>query len=69
MNVCRKRAMVEPSHRRLLISTQRSLLRINRSYNYCLPVPDTDETLALVTVIRSICTRVARESADRSLST
>ena len=43
--------MVEPAHHRLSISTQCSLLRISRSSYYYAPVPETDETLALMTVI------------------
>ena len=43
--------MVEPAHHRLSISAQCHLLSISRSsYCYAL-VPDTDETLALMTVI------------------
>jgi putative transposase len=43
--------MVEPAHHRLSISAQCRLLRICRS-SYCYaPVPETDETLALITVI------------------
>ena len=43
--------MVEPAHHHLSISTQCSLLRISRSSYYYAPVPETDETLALMTVI------------------
>ena len=43
--------MVEPAHHRLSISTQCRLLRISRSSYYYAPVPETDETLALMTVI------------------
>ena len=43
--------MVEPAHYRLSISTQCRLLRISRSSYYYAPVPETDETLALMTVI------------------
>lgn len=43
--------MVEPAHHRLSIAAQCPLLRISRS-SYCYaPVPETDETLALMTVI------------------
>lgn len=51
MSVDRRRAMVEPAHQRLSISMQCRLLRISRSSYYCAPVPKTDETLALMTVI------------------
>ena len=43
--------MVEPAHHHLSISTQCSLLRISRSSYYYAPVAETDETLALMTVI------------------
>ena len=43
--------MVEPAHHRLSISAQCRLLRISRSSFYYAPVPETDETLALMTVI------------------
>ena len=43
--------MVEPAQHRLSISTQCRLLRISRSSYYYTPVPETDETLALMTVI------------------
>jgi len=42
--------MVEPAHR-LSISAQCRLLSISRSSYYYAPVPETDETLALMTVI------------------
>ncbi len=43
--------MVEPAHHRLSISAQCRLVRISRSSYYYAPVPETDETLALMTVI------------------
>ena len=43
--------MVEPAHDRLSITAQCRLLRISRSSYYYAPVPETDETLALMTVI------------------
>ena len=43
--------MVEPAHHRLSISAQCRLLRISRSSYYYAPVPEADETLALMTVI------------------
>lgn len=43
--------MVEPAHYRLSIAAQCRLLRISRSSYYYAPVPETDETLALMTVI------------------
>ncbi|QSR20509.1 hypothetical protein CA833_25650 (plasmid) [Novosphingobium sp. KA1] len=51
MSVDRRRAMVEAAHHRLSISAQCRLLRISRSSYYYAPVPETDETLALMTVI------------------
>ncbi len=50
MSVDRRRAMVEAAHQRLSISAQCRLLRISRSSYYYAPVPETDETLALMTV-------------------
>jgi putative transposase len=43
--------MVEPAHHRLSIRAQCRLLRISRSSYYYAPVPETDETLGLMTVI------------------
>jgi hypothetical protein len=43
--------MVEPAHHCLSISAQCRLLRISRSSYYYAPVPETDKTLALMTVI------------------
>ncbi len=43
--------MVEPAHQRLSISTQCRLLSISRSSYYYAPVPETEETLALMRVI------------------
>ena len=43
--------MVDPAHHRLSIAPQCCLLRISRSSCYYAPVPETDETLALMTVI------------------
>jgi transposase-like protein len=51
MSVDRRRGMVEPAHHRLSISAQCRLLRISRSSYYYASVPETDETLALMTVI------------------
>ena len=51
MSVDRRRAMVEAAHHRLSISAQCRLLRISRSSYYYAPVPETDEMLALMTVI------------------
>lgn len=43
--------MVEPPHHRLAISAQCRLLSISRSSYYYAPVPETNETLALMTEI------------------
>lgn len=51
MSVDRRRAMVETAHHRLSISAECCLLRISRSSYYSEPVPETDERLALMTVI------------------
>ena len=40
--------MVEPAHDRLSISTQCRLLTISRSPYYYAPVPETQDTLALM---------------------
>jgi putative transposase len=50
MSVDRRRVMVEPAHR-LSISAQCRLLQISRSSYYYAPVPETDETLALMAVV------------------
>lgn len=64
MSVERKRAMVEPAHQRLSISAQCRLLRISRSYYFYVPVPETDETLALMTVIDTDNPRLTLHEAD-----
>jgi transposase-like protein len=51
MSVDRGRAMVEPAHHRLSISGRYRLLRISRMSYYYRPVPEADETLALMVVI------------------
>jgi putative transposase len=51
MSVDRRRSMVEPAHQRLSISTQCRLLSISRSSYYYVPVPETEDTLALMRVI------------------
>jgi putative transposase len=51
MSVDRRRVMIEPAHNRLSILAQCRLLRISRSSYYCAPVPETDETPALMTLI------------------
>ena len=43
--------MIDPAHHRLSIAGQCRLLSISRSSYYYAPVPETDETLALMTVI------------------
>ncbi|MDF2640561.1 MAG: integrase [Novosphingobium lindaniclasticum] len=43
--------MVESAHHRLSIAAQRRLLRISRSSYHYAPMPETDETLTLMTVI------------------
>lgn len=43
--------MIDPAHHRLSISAQCRLLLISRSAYYYAPVPETDETLALMGVI------------------
>ena len=51
MSVDRRRSMIEPAHDRLSISTQCRLLTISRSSYYYAPVPETQDTLALMRVI------------------
>ena len=43
--------MVEPAHHRLSITAQCRLLSISRSSYYYAPVPEAEETLALMRVI------------------
>jgi len=43
--------MIEPAHHRLSIAAQCRLLSISRSSYYYAPVPETEETLALMRVI------------------
>lgn len=43
--------MIEPAHRRLSIAAQCRLLSISRSSYYYAPVPESEETLALMRVI------------------
>ena len=43
--------MIDPAHHRLSIAAQCRLLSISRSSYYYAPVPETDETLTLMTVI------------------
>ncbi|MBB5281391.1 hypothetical protein HNQ87_002570 [Pacificimonas flava] len=43
--------MIEPAHQRLSIAAQCCLLLISRSSYYYTPVPETEETLALMRVI------------------
>jgi len=43
--------MVEPADQHLSISTQCRLLSISRSSYYYAPVPETEDTLALMRVI------------------
>ncbi|WP_138956794.1 IS3 family transposase [Sphingomonas sp. KC8] len=51
MSVARRRTMVDPAHHRLSIAAQCRLLSISRSSYYYAPVPETEETLALMRVI------------------
>ncbi len=47
--------MIEPAHHRLLIAAQCRLLSSSRSsYYYYAPVPETEETLALLQVIDAV---------------
>ena len=51
MSVAWRRSKIEPAHQDLSIAMQCRLLSISRSSYYYTPVPETDETLALMTVI------------------
>ena len=46
--------MIEPAHQCLSISAQCRLLLISRSSYYYVPVPETEETLALMRVIDAV---------------
>lgn len=54
MSVDRRRLIIGPAHHHLSISAQCRLLRISCSPYYYALVPETDETLALMTVIDEI---------------
>lgn len=51
MSVARRREWVDPAHHCLSIAAQCRLLSISRSSYYYAPVPETEETLALMRVI------------------
>jgi hypothetical protein len=51
MSVARRREWIDPAHHCLSIAAQCRLLSISRSSYYYAPVPETDETLALMRVI------------------
>ena len=51
MSVERRRQMIEREHARLSITAQCRLVSISRSSFYYAPMPETDETLALMAVI------------------
>ncbi len=54
MSVASRRSKVQPAHRLLSIAMQCRLLSISRSSYYYTPVPETDETLALMTAIDEV---------------
>jgi putative transposase len=54
MNVAWRRSQIEPMHQQLSIAAQCRLLSISRSSYYYAPVPETDETLALMTEIDTV---------------
>src|SRR3546814_4660217 len=62
MSVDRRRSMVEPAHQHLSISTQCRLLSISRSSYYYAPVPETEDTLALMRVIDASFLDIDRKS-------
>ena len=51
MSVAWRRSKIEPTHQHLSIAMQCRLLSISRSSYYYAPVPESDETLAVMTVI------------------
>jgi putative transposase len=51
MSVARRREWIDPAHNCLSIGAQCRLLSISRSSNYYAPLPETEETLALMRVI------------------
>ena len=51
MSLAWRRSKIEPAHQDLSIAMQCRLLSISRSSYYYTPVPESDETLALMTVI------------------
>lgn len=51
MSVARRREWIDPAHHCLSIAAQCRLLSISRSSYYYAPVPETEETLALMRVI------------------
>ena len=54
MNVAWRRSQIEPTHQHLSITAQCRLLSISRSSYYYAPVPETDETLALMAEIDTV---------------
>ena len=51
MSTGQRRLLIEPAHQRLSIAAQCRLLSISRSSYYYVPVPQGEETLALMRVI------------------
>ena len=54
MSVAWRRSKIEPAHQHLSIAPQCRLLSISRSSYYYAPVPETDETLALMAEIDTV---------------
>src|SRR3546814_20765452 len=54
MSVAWRRSKIEMTHQHLSIATQCRLLSISRSSYYYTPVPETEETLALMTEIDTV---------------
>ena len=54
MSVAWSRSQIEPTHQHLSIAAQCRLLSISRSSYYYAPVPETDETLALMAAIDTV---------------
>ena len=54
MSAGQRRSLIEPAHPRLSIAGQCRLLSISRSSYYYVPVPQSEETLALMRVIDEV---------------
>jgi putative transposase len=70
MSAARRRSKIDPAHQRLSISAQCRLLSISRSAYYFTPVPETDETVALMEAVNATfldCSWYGRRQMARHL--